>query len=357
MWYQGILERDLVPDGVIRRAIRGRCRTRLKLEGGRERARADFVAELRQMPVALHTEDANRQHYELPPEFFATILGSHLKYSCGYWPEGVNTLDASEEAMLALTADRAGVADGMRILDLGCGWGSVSLYLAERFPGAHITAVSNSRLQGDFIRRRARERGLENVQAVTADINTFAPEERFDRVISVEMFEHMKNYEELLRRIATWLKPGGALFVHIFVHRELAYHYEATGPDDWMARHFFTGGTMPSADLLSHFKNHLQVRSSWQVPGRHYQRTCEAWLERMDSSADHVKPILARTYGPDQVTRWWVRWRIFFMACAELFGYGGGREWFVGHYLLEPVPLEAASSITQEEDQNDPAHH
>jgi cyclopropane-fatty-acyl-phospholipid synthase len=341
MWYNSILDRDLVPDWIIRRAIRQRCQRRLQTESRTDpaarRAQMDaFLAELREAPIAVHTDAANEQHYEVPPEFFSAVLGKRRKYSCGLWPEGVTTLDESEESMLALTAERAGVADGQDILDLGCGWGSLSLYLAEKLPRARILAVSNSTPQGDFIRGEAAARGLGNLHVETADINAFAPTGKFDRVVSVEMFEHMKNYGELLRRIASWLKPEGALFVHMFVHRELAYHYRAEGPDDWMARYFFTGGTMPSDDLLDRFADDLQVAQRWQVSGRHYQQTCEAWLQRMDSQPDRIKPILAATYGADQVTRWWVRWRVFFMACAELFAYGGGKEWYVGHYLLRP---------------------
>lgn len=341
MWYQGILDRGLVPDQVIRRAIRQRCQRRLDQEStsdsaAREAKLAAFVAELKASPIAVHTDDANEQHYEVPPEFFAEVLGRFRKYSCGYWPEGVATLDQSEEHMLALTAERAGVTDGMSILDLGCGWGSLSLYLAECFPEAKILAVSNSFRQGEFIRATARARGLTNLRVRTDDINTFDPGEKFDRVVSVEMFEHMKNYGELLRRIADWLRPAGALFVHMFVHARLAYHYQAEGPDDWMARHFFSGGTMPSDDLLMHFPEHLEVAEGWQVSGIHYQKTCEAWLRRMDSRRDQIKPILAATYGKDEVTRWWVRWRVFFMACAELFGFDEGRQWYVGHYLLRP---------------------
>lgn len=341
MWYLGILDRDLVPDGIIRRAIRQRCRRRLAREAGSSPEQAAekmaaFVEELKTLPIALHTEDANEQHYELPPEFFTTVLGPHLKYSCGYWPEGVTSLAESEERMLALTVERAEVADGMRVLDLGCGWGSLSLYMAGKFPGAQFTAVSNSGPQGRFIRARAAERGLTNLEVLTADMNTFIPEGQYDRVVSIEMFEHMKNYRELLKRIATWLRSDGALFVHIFVHARLAYHYESEGPDDWMARYFFTGGTMPADGLLARFDEDLKVVRSWAVPGGHYQKTCEAWLQRMDQNRDQVREILAGTYGQSQVTRWWVRWRIFFMACAELFGYGEGQEWFVGHYLLKP---------------------
>jgi cyclopropane-fatty-acyl-phospholipid synthase len=336
MWYQPILDRDLVPDWVIRRAIRRRCRQRLeqeRQEGDRER----FVAGLRQRPIALHVDLANEQHYEVPPEFFTEVLGPRRKYSCGLWNSAGVDLAEAEDAMLDLTCERAGLADGQQILDLGCGWGSLALHAARRYPGSSVVAVSNSRDQGEFIRAEASLLGLENLEVRTADVNDFDPGEGvFDRVVSIEMFEHLKNYGEILARIARWLVPDGRLFVHMFVHRELAYHYESEGPDDWMARHFFTGGTMPSFDLLRHFDEHLEIEDDWEVDGHHYQRTCEAWLANMDARREAIRPILARTYGEDQVVRWWVRWRVFFMACAELFGYGGGREWFVGHYRLRP---------------------
>jgi cyclopropane-fatty-acyl-phospholipid synthase len=252
----------------------------------------------------------------------------------------VSDLAAAEEAMLALTCERADVRDGQRILDLGCGWGSFSLWAAEKYPAARVTAVSNSRDQGDFIRAEAEKRGFGNLEVLTADVNDFAPDGTFDRVVSIEMFEHLKNYGEILRRISGWLAPDGRLFVHIFCHRDLAYHYESEGPDDWMARHFFTGGTMPSFDLLEAFDDHLVVEEKWRVGGFHYRDTCEDWLRLMDSRAGEVRPILARAYGRDQVTRWWVRWRVFFMACAELFAYEGGEQWFVGHYRFAPRPGE-----------------
>ena len=344
-WPYRLLERDRVPDWLIRRAIRHLIGGRLASESalGPEAAQtrlSALVEELRQSPVAIHTEAANAQHYELPPAFFELVLGRHRKYSCCLYPAGGapgdGSLDAAEERMLELTVARASLKDGDRILELGCGWGSLSLWMAERLPTARITAVSNSRPQREYIEARARERGLSNLTVLTADANRldFPAGTVFDRVVSVEMFEHMRNYEALLGRIASWLAPGGTLFVHIFSHREYAYPFEIRDDSDWMAKYFFTGGLMPSDHLLYYFQRDLRVTAHWRVDGRHYQRTCEDWLANMDRQRQAIEPILAATYGEAQKTRWWVYWRVFFMSCAELFGYAGGREWLVSHYLF-----------------------
>lgn len=341
-WYSQLVESGLLPDWLLRWGIRRVCAARLReessggLEAQRERRRV-LLAGLEASPIAIRTDAANAQHYEVPAEFFERVLGRHMKYSCGYWPPGVCTLEESEEAMLALTTERARISDGQRILELGCGWGSLSLYLAGRFPGCRVTAVSNSRSQKDFIDARARSRGLQNVEVITADMNTFDPGGRFDRIVSVEMFEHMRNYGELFARIARWMRPGALLFVHVFAHERFAYPYEVRGADDWMAQYFFTGGMMPSEDLLPGFDRHVRCVERWRLDGTHYQRTAEAWLARMDANRGELRPIVARTYGEADARLWWARWRLFFMACAELWGYRGGSEWIVCHYLFEPV--------------------
>jgi len=261
------------------------------------------------------------------------VLGPRRKYSSCLYPIGVTGIAAAEEAMLAETCRRAGLVDGMEILELGCGWGSLTLWMAEKYPHARITAVSNSAPQREYIESVCREKGFHNVRVVTADMNTFSIDGSFDRIVSVEMFEHMRNYAELLRRISGWLKPDGRLFVHIFCHRELAYFFETEGEDNWMGRYFFTGGIMPSDHLLFYFNDHLLVEDHWRVNGRHYQQTCEDWLRLQDARREQIMPVLEEIYAAEAEI-WFQRWRVFFMACAELFGYNSGNEWFVGHYLL-----------------------
>ena len=335
-----LLETNLVPDTLIRAGIRRLLASTLreKSHPGVEAQRAallQYVADLKKRGIAEQTQAANEQHYEVPTRFYQLCLGRRLKYSSGLWDDSVTTLDEAEERMLALTCERAGLANGQQILELGCGWGSLSLWMAEHFPGARITAVSNSRTQKQHIDAMAAARGLTNLEIITQDMNVFTIDRQFDRVVSVEMFEHMKNYQLLLRKVAGWLVPGGRLFVHIFTHRELAYHYEDKGPDDWMTRYFFAGGQMPSDDLLLYFQDDRRIENHWCVSGTHYQRTAEAWLENMDANKAEIWPLFEKTYGPDQARKWWVYWRVFYMACAELWGYDKGNQWHVSHYRFQ----------------------
>lgn len=336
MWF---VERGLVPDAVLRAGIRHLLAGRLdgerrKTETSRD-AVGDFMEELTSSRVAVHTKAANEQHYEVPTDYFKAVLGPNRKYSCCLWDEGTRDLAEAEGRMLALTCERAGIADGQEVLDLGCGWGSFCLYAAPKYPGARFTAVSNSRTQRACIEADAAARGIRNLTVITRDVNEFAPEAKFDRIVSVEMLEHVRNYEVLFGRIRNWLKPDGRMFVHVFCHDRFAYPFEVDGDNDWMARYFFTGGIMPSADLLPRFNRDLTCIQQWKVNGVHYSKTLEAWLERMDAKKGELLPLFRDTYGKD-ARKWWEYWRIFYLACSELFAYRGGDEWYVSHYLFTP---------------------
>ena len=323
-----LAERGLVPLPGLRIGVRRLIRQRLA-DAAQGPDRSSFVQELERSPVALVPEKANEQHYEVAPDFFELVLGPRLKYSGAYWPSGVDSLSAAEEAMLDLTSARARLEDGQDVLELGCGWGSLTLWMARAFPHSRITAVSNSADQRRYIEARAPD----NVRVITADINDLDLTGRFDRVVSVEMFEHMRNYRELLRRISGWMRPEAHLFVHVFCHDRYAYPYETEGADNWMGRHFFTGGIMPSFDLLPTFDRDVQLEAMWPVDGMHYSLTARSWRENLQQRRDEVMPVLERSYGLE-ADRWFHRWRLFFLSCEELFGYRGGTEWMVGHYLF-----------------------
>ena len=332
-------ESHFAPEWLIRCGIRTFIRKRLREEGrkkGNDHAGQieAFVRFLRQCPIAVYTRAANEQHYEMPPDFFLNVLGKRLKYSCCYYPTGTESLDQAEEHMLKLTCERARVKDGMDLLELGCGWGSLTLWMAEHYPNARITAVSNSQPQREFILERCRNQDFNNVQVITADINDFETDWRFDRILSVEMFEHMRNYTRLLEKIASWMKPEARLFVHIFCHREYAYAFETEGSGNWMGRYFFTGGIMPSYDLFLDFQDNVEIEDRWQVNGKHYQKTAEQWLCNMTRNRSSIMPVLGATYGRTNAERWFRRWRIFFLACAELWGFHDGEEWLVAHYVF-----------------------
>lgn len=336
-----LLKKDVLPDPLIRLGVRQKTKSRIKsLEkmdvAEKEAFLMDFIKERSQGPIAINTGDANDQHYEVPSEFFDLVLGKHKKYSCAYWEEG-DSLDDAEERMLDLVCKRAGIEDGQKILDLGCGWGSFSLYAAIRFPNAHITAVSNSNNQRNYIEEIAERKSIKNLKVTTCDINDLVLDEKFDRAVSIEMFEHMRNYHALFKKVAEFLNDQGKLFVHVFCHCQVPFTYEVKSSSDWMAKYFFTGGTMPSRDMFHFFNHDLRVIQQWAVNGNHYSKTLEAWLKKMDKQKDLVMPILEEREGPEHSVKWWSYWRIFFIACSEFFAINGGGEYFVAHYLFEKI--------------------
>ncbi|XP_075484628.1 (S)-coclaurine N-methyltransferase-like isoform X2 [Primulina tabacum] len=334
------LERNLLPDPVVRRLTRillaSRLRSHYKTSAYLQLSdMLEFAHSLREMPIAIKTEMPKDQHYEVPTSFFKLVLGKHLKYSCCFFPDKSSSLEDAEKAMLELYSERSQLKDGLTVLDVGCGWGSLSLYIAQKYPNCQVTGICNSTTQKAYIEEKCRELQLQNVDIIVADISTFDIEASYDRIFSIEMFEHMKNYQDLLKKISKWMNSDSLLFIHYFCHKTFAYHFEDINEDDWITRYFFTGGTMPSANLLLYFQDDVSIVNQWLVNGKHYARTSEEWLKRMDQNSISIKPIIESTYGKDSVVKWTAYWRTFFIAVAELFGYNDGEEWMVTHFLFK----------------------
>jgi len=337
-----LIEKGYVPKPLLRRGIRKLIDERLRqqrsiFEPSRDQALTDWVSQMRTSDIAPVPEKANEQHYEVPPEFFRLTLGRHLKYSSAFYAEKSTTLDDAEEEMLRLTCMRADLIDGQDVLELGCGWGSLTLWMAKNYPASKIRAVSNSAPQREYILATAAERGLHNIEILTADMNEFRSDQRYDRIVSVEMFEHMRNWEKLLSRVSEWLLPDGRVFMHVFAHQRYAYPFEVRDETDWMSKYFFTGGMMPCPDLIDQLNIPLEVEQRWEVSGTHYARTSEDWLKNLETNKARVLEIFEETYGAGEAVRWYHRWRVFFLSCAELFAFDGGNEWIVSHVRLRPI--------------------
>ena len=332
-------ERGLMPDFLIRAGIRNLCRKRLqqcKTDDCEANAQLveDYIRSVDQAPLAVLTEKANEQHYEVPAAFYHKVLGQNLKYSSCYFEDLVSDLTTAENKALELTCEHADLEDGQQILELGCGWGSLSLWMAKNFPKSKITSVSNSNSQREYIMGQAKERNLKNLKVITADVNSFESDQTYDRVVSVEMFEHVRNHRGLFQRIHSWLNPDGKLFTHVFCHRSTSYPFEVEGEDDWMSKHFFSGGTMPADELFLRISGSLELETRWRWSGIHYAKTSECWLENLDRNQSEVLELFKNEMSPEQAKRTFHRWRIFFLACAETFGFANGQEWWVSHYLF-----------------------
>lgn len=332
-----MMESGTLPDSVIRAGIRKLCKQRLEEEHINDiEAQSEqydrFLEELRRSDIAIKTDKANEQHYEVPAEFYLMSLGENLKYSGCLWDEDTKTLSEAEVNMLELYTKRGEFTDGQSILELGCGWGSLTLYLAKKYPNSQITTISNSSSQRAYIESKAREQGLSNIEVITVDINQFETDKTFDRIVSIEMFEHIRNYQQLFKRIEQWLKVDGKVFLHIFCHRYLMYPFEEEGDDNWMGKYFFSGGQMPAADTFLHFQGNLELEKRWLLSGQHYEKTSNAWLENTDKNKESILSVFEKVYGEKEAKIWLQRWRIFFMSCAELFGLHKGNEWLIAHY-------------------------
>jgi cyclopropane-fatty-acyl-phospholipid synthase len=333
-------EKQLIPDFAIRYGIRTLLKKRLDslVSNNPEtniQDKIDFIHKMNSSKIALVPELANKQHYEIPANFYKYCLGRHRKYSSCYWEDNTKNLDEAELLSLKLTTQHAKLTNGQNILELGCGWGSLTLWMAKKFPKSKITAVSNSSSQKTHILEQAKKRNLNNISIITEDMNKFNPKTRYDRIVSVEMIEHMRNHRQLFKKINTWLKPGGLFFMHIFVHKTQPYLFEVQDEDDWMSQYFFSGGMMPSEDLPLFFQEDLKIIDQWSWSGKQYEKTANAWLANIDSNKEKVMKTLEKIYGKDNSKKWFQRWRIFFMSCAELWGYRDGNEWKVVHYLFK----------------------
>ena len=337
MWYNALLSRGLIPDFLLRRGVRSQGKQRLLMmkKGNPINEYKDFLEEASSGDIAIHTNDANNQHYEVDSEFFQYCLGKNLKYSSCYWNEDTSGLDEAEENMLELYCKRAEVKDGMDILDIGCGWGSLSLFLANKYPQCNITGVSNSTSQKNFIDNEASKRSLENLKIITSDINDFSSSKQFDRIISIEMFEHTKNSKKLLDSINSWLKPEGTFFMHVFAHKDNPYYFDSNQNNAWMAKYFFTGGMMPNHNLFKDLKSQLSYQKSWMLSGNHYEKTSNAWLDKMDSNKEKILELFKKDNDNKTAKKKFHFWRLFFIACAEIFGYAKGSEWCVSHHLFK----------------------
>ncbi|MCH6257245.1 cyclopropane-fatty-acyl-phospholipid synthase family protein [Puniceicoccaceae bacterium K14] len=331
-----IAEKGLLPYWLLRMGIRSRVNNKLNIERSKTEAeQQSFIKELTSSQIAIDTDSANEQHYEVPTRFYQLCLGEHLKYSSAFWPEGCSNLNEAEAASLQQIAERAQLENGQKILDLGCGWGSFSLWAAKQYPDSTILSVSNSKTQAVSIREETRKRRLNNIIVTTCDINEFDPQTKFDRIVSVEMLEHVRNHSALFERISTWLHEKSIMFIHVFSHRKLAYEFDASNNNEWMAKYFFTGGIMPSHDLLPSFNKHLEFTNNWYLDGTHYEKTANAWLDNMNQHSDEILRLFENTYGAGNAKQWMWRWRLFYLSCAELFGYKDGSEWGVSHYTLK----------------------
>ena len=332
-----LAELGYLPEPLLRFGIQKEIKDRLKTIYTEGNSRGSLQKQLVGAPIAVDQEKANEQHYEVPSSFFNLVLGKNKKYSCCYWPEAIGSLSQAEDASLEQVVSRAEIKDGMRICELGCGWGSLSIRLAKSFPNSEILALSNSNSQRQYIESQSDKLGLKNLKVLTGDVADFKPQGLFDRVVSIEMFEHVRNHQELLSRISSWMNEDARLFVHVFCHKKYTYLFESQASQSWLGHYFFTGGMMPSQDLLSSYQSGLSLLKKWDVSGVHYAKTANAWLRNLEQNKKEVVEIFKNTYGLESCIRWFNRWRLFFLACEELFAFDEGKEWFVSHYLFRKV--------------------